>query len=113
MKHDVFSMDHEVFQDESDSYDWRVGAVNHDSEGECYVTIFSGHEPEERAREYAAWKNAQVKAALRSERWPCGLCMPAYSASREDGSTAQRLNSSTEVRNHAERETGRGGSAAG
>ena len=69
-------MEHEVFQDDSNAYDWRVGAVDHESEGECYVTIFSGFEPEKCAREYASWKNAQAQAALRSERWPCGFCLP-------------------------------------
>ena len=69
-------MEHEVFQSEESFFDWRVESTDYDSEGECYVTIFSGFKPEERAREYAAWKNAQARAALRSERWPCGCCLP-------------------------------------
>ncbi len=63
-------MEHEVFQDKVNHYDWRVEATDHDSEGQCYVTIFSGHKPEERAREYAGWKNEQAQAALRSLGWP-------------------------------------------
>jgi hypothetical protein len=37
--------------------DWRVEAIDHESEGECYVAIFAGPDAERRAREYAAWKN--------------------------------------------------------
>ncbi len=69
-------MEHEVFQNEESFFDWRVESTDHDSEGECYVVIFSGFKPEEGAREYAAWKNAQAQAKLRSEGWPCGFCMP-------------------------------------
>jgi hypothetical protein len=39
--------------------DWVVGAVDYASEGEIYIAIFAGIEAEERAREYAAWKNGQ------------------------------------------------------
>lgn len=35
----------------------RVEAIDHDSEGECYVTSFFGLRAMERAKEYAAWKN--------------------------------------------------------
>ena len=35
---------------------WHVETI--DSEGKCYVTIFSGPEAEKRASEYADWKNA-------------------------------------------------------
>lgn len=38
--------------------DWRVEAVG--SEGECYVTIFSGAEAKQRAASYAAWKQAEA-----------------------------------------------------
>ncbi len=31
--------------------------IDHDSEGEVYVTIFSGPQARERAEEYAVWKN--------------------------------------------------------
>ncbi len=36
---------------------WRTEAIDFDSEGEVYVAIFSGPLAEERAREYARWKN--------------------------------------------------------
>ena len=38
--------------------DWRVETIDHDSEGECYVSLFPGLDGERRAREYAAFKNA-------------------------------------------------------
>lgn len=55
-------MRYEAFQDKCEPDDWRVEAFNFESEGECYVTIFSGPDAKERAEEYAAWKNqgAQV-----------------------------------------------------
>lgn len=34
-----------------------VNAVNEASDGQVYVTLFSGPEAEQRAREYADWKN--------------------------------------------------------
>lgn len=37
--------------------EWRVEAIDFGSEGECYLTIFSGPRSQERAEEYAAWKN--------------------------------------------------------
>jgi hypothetical protein len=36
--------------------EWRVEAIDYESEGEVYVAIFSGSEAKERAEEYAAWK---------------------------------------------------------
>src|SRR6202012_5741354 len=35
----------------------RVEAIDHESEGECYVTSFFGLRAMERAKEYADWKN--------------------------------------------------------
>jgi hypothetical protein len=49
---------YEAFEDRRCEGDWRVEAVDTESEGECYVAIFTGPRAEERAREYAAWKNA-------------------------------------------------------
>lgn len=37
--------------------EWRVEAINYASEGEVYVAIFAGPLAEERAKEYARWKN--------------------------------------------------------
>lgn len=37
---------------------WSVGAVDYASEGEVYAIVFWGYHAEDRAREYAAWKNA-------------------------------------------------------
>lgn len=42
-----------VCQDE-----WVVEAIDYGSEGQIYAATFSGPGAEERAREYAAWKNA-------------------------------------------------------
>lgn len=38
--------------------EWIVEAIDHGSEGEIYAAEFTGHNAEGRAREYAAWKNA-------------------------------------------------------
>lgn len=48
---------YEVAEDRTYPGDWRVEAIDMESEGECYVTIFCGHDAETCAREYAAWKN--------------------------------------------------------
>ena len=37
--------------------EWRVEAIDYDNEGQVYVTIFSGPKAEERAVEYASFKN--------------------------------------------------------
>ena len=42
---------------------WLVEAIDHDSEGEIYAAAFSGPGAEERAREYRAFKQAQVASA--------------------------------------------------
>jgi hypothetical protein len=49
-------MRYESFEDRKNPGDWRVEAIDHASEGECYVAIFSGPAAQERAEEYAAWK---------------------------------------------------------
>lgn len=36
---------------------WRVEAINYEGDGEVYVAVFSGPGAEERAHEYADWKN--------------------------------------------------------
>lgn len=50
--------------------EWRVEAIG--SDGECYVTIFSGPSAKERAHEYAAWKTGRnVKYCYSFSVWPC------------------------------------------
>lgn len=46
-------MTYKVFQDKIFKTDWRVESI--DSEGACYVTIFSGPMAEERAKNYFVW----------------------------------------------------------
>lgn len=46
----------EAFEDKEEPPDWRVEAIGDD--GEVYVTIFTGEDPERRAREYAALMNS-------------------------------------------------------
>ena len=43
------------------SGEWVVEAINLDGEGECYGARFSGPLAEDRAKEYAAWKNLQAR----------------------------------------------------
>ena len=52
-------MRYEVVQDKRTVSDWRVEAINDDSDGEVYVSIFSGPLAKERAEEYSNWKNQQ------------------------------------------------------
>lgn len=57
-------MEHEAFQSRDVPGEWRVEAIDFGSEGECYVAIFSGPDAEDRAREYAAWKNSESMAEV-------------------------------------------------
>jgi hypothetical protein len=45
-----------IFPHEDGSSDWVVEAINIEGEGEIFTAIFSGSSAEQRAREYAAWK---------------------------------------------------------
>lgn len=38
--------------------EWVTEAIDYASEGEIYCALFSGPRAEERAKQYAAWKNA-------------------------------------------------------
>lgn len=51
------TLTYQAFEDRKSPGDWRAEAIDHDSEGECYVVIFSGPDAQARAQEYAAWKN--------------------------------------------------------
>ena len=50
-------MRYEAVPDRLYAPDWRVEAIDHEGDGEVYVTLFSGPLAEARAKEYAAWKN--------------------------------------------------------
>lgn len=52
------TMNYEAIADQATPNQWRVEAINHAGEGECFVTIFSGPDAEGRAKEYATWKNS-------------------------------------------------------
>jgi hypothetical protein len=41
--------------------EWVVEAINEESDGEIYVTVFAGPEAKARAAEYAAWKQCSVR----------------------------------------------------
>lgn len=58
-------LEYEAFEDQVTRDSWRVEAIDFDSEGECYVAIFSGPGAEGRAREYASWKNSHVEGSKR------------------------------------------------
>jgi hypothetical protein len=51
---------YEAVQDATCLDCWRVEAIDFANEGVCYVAIFSGPNAEQRAREYADWKNASL-----------------------------------------------------
>lgn len=38
--------------------EWRVEAIDYDNEGVVYVAIFTGPQADQRAAEYAEWKNS-------------------------------------------------------
>jgi hypothetical protein len=50
-------MNYEAAADRKSPNDWRVEAIDFENEGNVYVTIFSGPNAQERAEEYANWKN--------------------------------------------------------
>jgi len=52
-------MEWSVVEDKRNPGEWRVEALDFDNEGAVYVTIFAGPEAQDRANEYAEWKNAQ------------------------------------------------------
>jgi hypothetical protein len=53
----------EVIEDKLCPGMWRVESMACDSDGEVYVTIFSGPLAEARAREYATWKQADLTSS--------------------------------------------------
>ncbi len=50
-------MNHEAVADRKVIGDWRVEAIDFKNEGTVYIAIFSGPNAQERAEEYARWKN--------------------------------------------------------
>jgi hypothetical protein len=52
------SLHYEMTKDSLNAGDYRVEAIDHERDGEVYVTIFSGPDAEARAEEYARWKNS-------------------------------------------------------
>lgn len=53
-------MEYEVIRSKDVPEEWRVEGIDFDSDGQVYVAIFSGPNAQDRAHEYAAWKNAGV-----------------------------------------------------
>ena len=52
-------VEYEVAQSQGARDEWRVEGIDHESEGEIYVAIFSGPLAKDRAYEYVAFKTAQ------------------------------------------------------
>lgn len=50
-------MDYEIIQSKDNSGEYIVEAIDFESDGEIYVTIFSGPDAKQRAEEYCAFKN--------------------------------------------------------
>lgn len=50
-------MNYEVTADRRSTGAWRVEGIDFENEGIVYVAIFSGPNAQERAEEYARWKN--------------------------------------------------------
>jgi hypothetical protein len=53
------SLRYEVAEDALHPGDYRVEAIDTDSDGEVYIAIFTGPDAKSRAKEYAKWKNAR------------------------------------------------------
>jgi hypothetical protein len=54
-------MIYEVSQDNDSPNEWRVEAIDQKT-GDIFVTVFGSTDSENRAREYAAWKQSQTHA---------------------------------------------------
>lgn len=50
-------MNYEALECELHPGEWVVEAFDMDGDGDCYMARFSGPQSEQRAREYAEWKN--------------------------------------------------------
>ena len=62
-------MEYEVQKSQDCEFDWLVSSVNDGQDenrdmGEIYVAVFSGPLSEERAQEYADWKNGKSLQAV-------------------------------------------------
>ncbi len=58
-------MTYDVIEDQRHSGDYRVEAIDSESDGEVYTAIFVGPDAKARAEEYAEWKNSAVSEPLR------------------------------------------------
>jgi len=52
------ALHYEVITDSLNAGDYRVEAIDSESDGEVYIAIFSGPDAKARAEEYARWKNS-------------------------------------------------------
>jgi hypothetical protein len=59
------TVQYEAVESKGHPGEWRVEAINQESDGEVYVTIFSGPKARERAREYAEWKKTSAGPRLK------------------------------------------------
>lgn len=50
-------MHYECVKSDTAKDEWIVEAIDYQSEGEIYMTLFVGLKAEERAKEYTAWQN--------------------------------------------------------
>lgn len=50
-------MEHEVTEDRLNPGDYRVEAIDKDGDGQVYIAIFVGPNAQQKAEEYAEWKN--------------------------------------------------------
>lgn len=60
-------MEYEVVETRNVPGEWRVEAIDYESEGECYLVIFSGPNAHQRAEEYAIWESANDGMRRRQE----------------------------------------------
>lgn len=59
------SLHYETIEDQLQPGDYRVEAIDSEGDGEVYTAIFIGPDADQRAQEYAGWKNSSQQPALK------------------------------------------------
>jgi hypothetical protein len=71
-------MTYEIMPSREHQGDWIASAVNDEGDGEMYLAFFSGPRSQQRAEEYAEWKNTGER---RSEHRPAAITSATAPAS--------------------------------
>lgn len=63
----IHHLRYEIMRSRGTVDEWRVEAIDYKHDGQVFVTIFSGPEAKQRAKEYAQWKSATRGTARERE----------------------------------------------